>query len=579
MRVEQTEYVVIGIYLILLIAMGAVFKRFNKNTEDYFKSGSQATWWLVGMSSLMSGVSALTFTGNAGKAYEAGFSVLVIYFASTIGFLFQGLFLGAWFRHLRATTYPEVVDLRHGRLTHMIYAYTSVVYFYLGAALWLWGLAIFSSSLFGFSIYWTIVGLGLVVLLYSTTGGSWAVMATDFVQSLILLPMTLLLTYLSLKEIGGISAFFTKLNEAGLSEPYAIINEPGAFPNDANSWSWALATVVVFSLGHLSLGSANKYFSVKDGKSAQWAAYFSCITITAGALFWFIPPMVGRLLFSEEIANAPLSNPAEASYAITALHLLPSGMIGLMVVAMFSATMSSMDTGLNRNAAIIARDITPHLMSLLGKRPLKEQQSLLLSKIATVLSGFIVIGVAIAFASSAGPGGMFKVLLDVMTAIGVPKALPMVLGLFVKRVPRWAAIFTMGVGIIPSLVFAVGGFELTFQTRAFVILGVSTGAFFFTGLFWRRETQAYREQVDSFFKRMKTPVDFKKEVQRDTDHLQMRIIGGFTLVIAIFVLILSYIQTDKLGLICVLLLGGVLLVFAIFMLLCSRKKGEVGRGI
>ena len=56
------------------------------------------------MSMFISGISAFTFTGNASAAYDAGPTLLVIYFANVVGFAISGLFLGRWFRQTRALT-------------------------------------------------------------------------------------------------------------------------------------------------------------------------------------------------------------------------------------------------------------------------------------------------------------------------------------------------------------------------------------------------------------------------------------------------------------------------------------------
>jgi hypothetical protein len=78
------EYSVIVAYLVLMLV---VFKNFNKSSGDHFRGGSQGTWWIVGMSSFMAGISAFTFTGNGGAAFEAGWAVPVIYVANCIGLL------------------------------------------------------------------------------------------------------------------------------------------------------------------------------------------------------------------------------------------------------------------------------------------------------------------------------------------------------------------------------------------------------------------------------------------------------------------------------------------------------------
>ena len=93
MEISNIEYLVIVAYLMLIIVVGFVFKRFSANTDDYFKGGSKGTWWLVGSSAFMSAFSAWTFTGAAGIAYESGFSAMFIFIGNALGFFVNFLFM------------------------------------------------------------------------------------------------------------------------------------------------------------------------------------------------------------------------------------------------------------------------------------------------------------------------------------------------------------------------------------------------------------------------------------------------------------------------------------------------------
>ena len=88
-----TEYITVAVYLIILLVIGGVMGKFNNNLSDYVRGGAQGVWWLVGMSMLMSGISAFTFTGNASAVFDAGVTPLVIYFANVLGYAAGGLFL------------------------------------------------------------------------------------------------------------------------------------------------------------------------------------------------------------------------------------------------------------------------------------------------------------------------------------------------------------------------------------------------------------------------------------------------------------------------------------------------------
>ena len=89
---STADYGVLVFYFVFMLSMGWVFKRFIKNTSDYFRSGGEMLWWIVGAGAFMTNFSAVSFTGMAGKAYQDGPVVLVIFVAGAIGFFFNYIY-------------------------------------------------------------------------------------------------------------------------------------------------------------------------------------------------------------------------------------------------------------------------------------------------------------------------------------------------------------------------------------------------------------------------------------------------------------------------------------------------------
>lgn len=577
MEERTIEYVVIGVYLLVLVAVGLAFRRFNANVSDYFRNGCRGTWWLVGSSAFMTSFSAWTFSGAAGAAYEAGWSVLIIYLANSVGFMINGLFLAKWFRQIRAITAPEVIQKRFGVPTQQFYAWMSFVTQTLYSSLHLLGLAIFCSAVFGFDIGDVIIGVGLVVLLYSLMGGSWAVTATDFLQTLILVPITILVGYLCLNEIGGVSGLLTAIEDRGLAGDYAMVNDAGRFPLSAYTWMWAIAMLLKNVIGYNTLTSAQRYFLVKDGREAQKAAWLGFVLMSLGAFVWLIPPIVARLLYEGQVAGMAIPKPAEAAYAVASLNLLPNGMTGLMVVAMFAATMSSMDSGLNRNAAIFTNDIYPALCRLFGKTPLVDRALLRLGQGFSALFGLTIVTIATYMAGIEGRG-VFEHMLNLGALLALPMAVPTLLGLFVRRSPSWAAIFTVCVTLIPS---AIGFFsnELfgetwSFQAKVFANLSVGTVAYLLTIPFWEKSASGYAEQVTEFFKVMHTPVDFEKEIGGSNDLRQLKVIGGFSMVIGLLICTLMLLPNPLAGKLGILFVGGFVAAIGGIFIVIGRRRSE-----
>ena len=162
-EISNIEFLVIIGYLVLIVLVGIIFKNFSNNTDDYFKSGSKGSWWLVGSSAFMSAFSAWTFTGAAGVAFESGFSVMIIFLGNAFGFFLNFLFLGPWLRQMRVTTFPQAISKRFGELTRNFYALYEIPIRILYAAMALYGLGIFCSAVFGYDIFLVILVCGVVV--------------------------------------------------------------------------------------------------------------------------------------------------------------------------------------------------------------------------------------------------------------------------------------------------------------------------------------------------------------------------------------------------------------------------------
>ncbi len=542
-EISNIEYLVIIGYLVLIAMVGIVFKTFSSDTDDYFKSGSKGSWWLVGSSAFMSAFSAWTFTGAAGVAFESGFSVMIIFLGNAFGFFLNFLFLGPWLRQMRVTTFPEAISKRFGEKTRMFYALYEIPVRILYSAMALYGLGIFCSAVFGYNIYHVVLTCGVIVLFYSATGGRWAVMATDFLQGLILVPLTIIVAWLCVSKLGGISHMFAQIDAQGLSEEFSLINS-GTLFGGAYTWGWASAMVTKGFLVFNSMYAGPRYFSVKDGREARKAALFASVLFLLGGLIWFLPPITARLLFSEDVMALGISKPAEAAYAIASIKLLPTGLIGLIVVAILTATMSTMDTGLNTNVAILIKDIYPKAVKRFKWTVKPEAELLNYGRIYTWFMGVFILLLALYMAQAKGKG-IFEIMLDVGALLMTPIQIPLMWGLFIRRTPRWAALLSIGCALTVSLMAFMNvplsnfGFSQsatwTFQVKFFGVLAGGSLGFLLSIPFAPQRDSVHRKMVDTFFKTMKTPIDFAAEVGDANDFAQLKVIGRFGAVIAGFI--------------------------------------------
>jgi len=572
------EIITIIVYLLFLVVVGVVFSRQNSSSEEYFKAGSKGTWWLVGANMFMAGISAYTFVGNAVGIYQSGWSPLAIYGANVISLTICWLGLAALYRQLRVVTVAEVVRMRFGKRTEQLVAYVFVIQNLIWSGLVLYGLSIFTVRLFPeIPSAWVITAVGLIVAIYCTVGGNWGIMANSFVQGLIMISMTLLIAVLCFIKVGGFTEFFELIQaNPETAEQFKLIspaNQTDGFWTVKYGVSWFLFTGIAQFIAMTGIFQSVRYFAAKDGREAGRASLFAAVLMAIGAFIWFIPPMTSRLLYSAQVMAShvdPLKAP-EFSYVIAGENLLPAGLIGVMIVAMFSASVSSMDVGLNRNAAMIVRDMLPVFRRWLKLPEWSDNAQILGGKICTFVLGLAVTGLALFYSQMKGLS-IFDFLLNVIAFLMLPMLIPMILCLFIKRTASWAVYASMFAGFVPYLTDKVLSLGMSYQAKGLLVCLFSVVAYFVSALFYKNAPEEYKERCREFYKRMHTPVDFEKEVGQSSDNYQLKVIGILSLVTGGLLLLLLMVPNTLFGRGCILSVCGFILLVGLLMLRAGLKK-------
>jgi solute:Na+ symporter, SSS family len=544
------EYLTVGVYLVVLVATGLVFSRFSRSANDYVRAGGQGTWWMVGTSILMAAISAFTFTGNGSAAYSSEPTFLVIYLANIVALGLGGLFLAAWFRQTRGHTTMDLVRARFGTAVEQFAVAANVLLQPFGASIQLWALGVFASTAFGFPLRETIVVVGLIVVFYASMGGKWAVMANDFVQGIILFPITILLAILALQQVGGFGEFFSHFSDGRFARDYALVKEPGQFPGDAFTWKWIVMIFLMQLYSQVSLSQAGRFLATKDGREARRAAWLACGLMAIGTLVWFIPPMVARFLYQAEIDALDVKNPAESAYAFISLRLLPNGLMGVMIAAMFAATLSSMDAGLNEQAGIIVRNLVVRVREGLRRPPLTARGEIGLCRGVTLGLGAFVISMSLVLCTQ-DDFPLFEAYFVVAATIGIPLGFPLLAGLWLRRLPAWSYLVIFLSCLGPSLVALydgqVKGAAWTIQERTFWIFLFGVAAALACTLLSRFSSPAHRERERRFFATLSTPVDFAQEIGESRDVHQLVLLGRTVLVMAGLLGLLLLLPNDVAG--------------------------------
>jgi solute:Na+ symporter, SSS family len=552
---SRYDYLVIGFYFVFMAMIGWVCRRFIGNTSDYFRGGGKMLWWMTGCSAFVAQFSAWTFTGAAGKAYQDGPVIMVLYFANALGFVCNFLFFAPRFRQMRVVTSLQGVKARFGSGSEQFFTWVQLPVGVLYAGIWLSGLSVFISAAFDMNLVRTVILTGSVVLVMAVIGGSWAVAAGDFIQTLVLMPITLVTAFLAIAQVGGWGQFFAKLPRHHLHWSEGARVEI--------LYLWIIVILIKQCTSTNNMLEASRYLNAKDGRQARRAALLASLLFILGPAFWFIPPMVARIVHPDLHAVFPhLKNPAEGAFVVAGLDNMPAGMLGLLISGIFGATMSNMDVGLNKNAGFFVKNF----YQVLIRPKAHEKEMLVVSKIVTFLLGILVIAAALSF--STWKTGLFNLMLQFGALIALPYCIPLIWGTVIKRAPAWSGWTTVVIGFVTS--YAGKKFltpewlqgVMNWNARPLsgreaddwvLLLGVLLDAlvcslwFLGTCFFARARSREEVERVEGFFEKMRTPVNFEAEEGAGNDAQQYRTLGLMSLIYGAFVSLLNFIPNSTAG--------------------------------
>ena len=562
------DYVVVVFYLAFMLSMGPLFMRFSRTASDYFRGGGGMQWWVVGSSVFMTSFSAWSFTGGAARAYETGTFYLVLFLCNVAGLIVTYFFTAERFRQMRIITKIEGVRKRFGEANEQIFAWLPLPFNIIMGGLALYTISVFMHAVFGFNLALLIVALSVTILVITVLGGAWAAASSDFVQLLLLLGITMVMVAMTLHhpQVGGITGLVHKL------PPY--------------HFNWTLFErwwIVVFFCVTLLLNQviqnnsmmegAAKYVYVKNGPDAKRATLVSLFGFLILSPIWMIPALAAVILHPNLAGEFPkLNNPHEGAYVAMAISLLPRGLLGLLVSAVFAASVAKMTSMLSIGSGIFVRNFWIRIVD----RKASEQRQVAVGRIFTLVYGLLWIGVAFAFAT-VKTLSLFDMLLLAAASVQIPTTVPLFLGMFVKRTPPWAGWSTMVVGFVFSLflrfaltpalftrVFSpstpfrpneLGDLNIAATTAILVLVCIAW--FFGTMIFYRKSDRRYVAQVDLFFRDMHRPIDPTEEpaAAYASDSRQYLMMGSQCLIYGGFICLLLLIPNPAPARIAILCCG------------------------
>ena len=574
--IETIDLSIIVGYFVFVLAIGFLFRKQVTGIAEYFRGGGKILWWMTGSSVFITTFSAWTFTGAAGKAYEDGFPVIVIFIGNALGYYVCARFLAAKFRQTRVDTPLEAYKKRYGRLNEQFSLWISFLANQLPGGLTLVAVSIFVSAIFGWELQATIIVTGLTVLTVTLTGGAWAVIASDFMQAMLIVAITVVAGFYAVTVMGGVTPIVEQFPTGNILVGNGI-NYLSIFA------LWIVATLIQRLHDINNLYISVRFLAAKDSRHAKRAALLASCLFGLASLIWFLPPMVSAIVYPDLGSMYPnLNNPSEAAYLAFVDHLMPTGMLGLLVAAMFAATMSSMDSSLNAGSAMIVKCVYKPFL-----RPVaSEREYLIAGRVATLALGLTQIFIAVMLAGIEG-ASLFELMLGFLGLFGLPLAIPAIMCFMFRKTPDWSAWSTVLFGFLVSFLVAnyfngqwfseQFGLELTDRETSDMNMVLTYAAhltltvswFLVSTRFYRPLSQARQSEVDEFYNDLDTTVE-SVPGSTATDRMQCRRLGLMTAGFGVFVCSLMFASSGDNKYAVFLTCGGILVIIGATLLRAGR---------
>src|ERR1700739_3629736 len=200
------DLVIIGIYFLIVFAIGFYFSLKERTSTDYFLASRDIAWFAIGASLFVSNISTEHFIGLAGSGASSGLAVGDFEWLACLILLILGWVFVPFYLRSNVFTMPEFLERRFNRQCAVYLAAISIIaYIFTKISVQLYAASVVLERVAGWSLWKTAVVLVIATGIYTVAGGLAAVIYTDTVQTLILISGAVALTVIGLGRVGGLA--------------------------------------------------------------------------------------------------------------------------------------------------------------------------------------------------------------------------------------------------------------------------------------------------------------------------------------------------------------------------------------
>jgi len=335
------------VYIAGIIGLGlyASRKSNGESKRDYFLAGDKLPWWMIGGSIIAANISSHHLVGVMGVAYERGFVAIVIEWgAILVGFnVLLWVFLPFYIRN-GFYTMPEFLQKRFGggaRTCYSILVLLTYIFVEISAVLYLGAISL--QSLLGIPMLASILFLAVFTGIYTILGGLRAVVWTEMLQLAVLVLGMVALSYYTIDASGGFEAIIESSKDWELMLP---ANDPD-FP-----WTMYLGGLLCISIFYNATNQfiVQRTLAAKNEWHARMGVIFADYLKFLIPLLIIVPAIVAPKIFPD------LEKP-DLLFSMLVEHLLPTGLVGLVMAGLIAAVMSHLSGAINSCTTILTIDV------------------------------------------------------------------------------------------------------------------------------------------------------------------------------------------------------------------------------
>ncbi len=349
------NYLVLIVYFLGMLLLGFHFMKKEGDANDFFKAGGRIPWWAAGISIFATTLSAITFIAIPAKSYATDWRMFTFNLTIILIVPIVIRFFLPFFRRFSFDTAYAYLDARFNLSVRWLASALFVVFMVSRISIVLFLPSLALNAVTGFSVYWAIIVMGVVTIIYCTSGGIEAVVWGDVIQGFILLGGALAaLIYMLAGVDGGLGGFIDISTEFhkfhtfdfrfDFSQPVFWVVLIGGVANSLISYTSDQSVV-------------QRYMTTRDEKATARSIWLNGILSVPVTVIFFL---LGTGLFAYYTSNpgrmAVVNPNIDSAFPQFIVSSMPAGVAGLLIAAIFAAAMSTLSSNINSAAAVITSD-------------------------------------------------------------------------------------------------------------------------------------------------------------------------------------------------------------------------------